>query len=465
MKAANMVAEFDSASAFLRATANFLHGRDFPALGLTGPARSLEYLVPLVNLLPQKARETVYSYGGWQEAHGPRKLAGFRSEDFAKWAAGLYPPGPYPAIAIGSSNGAMVHLCAALGIPWLPQTVLLPVRQTGIPPDDPAQAMARGRVLAEPMLDANPDLQLHHMHDPVQDRLMVRGMMYFRVKRRILGEAYRRFIAENLAPGGTLISVECDLSWPSTHVAERHFFQFGGFGGPGPSELFGASPRIAAFLERRKAPVRAWTPPPADCDCPEAEWGFEPRLLDELLDLAHRDGYRLDRLRFPEPQALSPFVADLYARWYNEWGRRSPPLLAESFILIEPYWALRTGCLPYWMVFNTEDSAAGLERFLAKRRKFDTIHMNLFSNGLAAPGQAPIERWQAILAQARKQGKFLGIDAKAYPADFASLGRVNRALRALPDRYALPAPISLDALRRFANARRHLYPVEWRTAS
>ena len=27
-------------------------------------------------------------------------------------------------MAIGSSSGALVHLCAALGIPWLPQTIL-----------------------------------------------------------------------------------------------------------------------------------------------------------------------------------------------------------------------------------------------------------------------------------------------------------------------------------------------------
>jgi pimeloyl-ACP methyl ester carboxylesterase len=44
------------------------------------------------------------------------------------------------AVAIGSSGGALTHLYAALGIPWLPQTLLLPVRQRGLPPDLPRRA-------------------------------------------------------------------------------------------------------------------------------------------------------------------------------------------------------------------------------------------------------------------------------------------------------------------------------------
>jgi hypothetical protein len=35
----------------------------------------------------------------------------------------------------------MVHLAAALGAPWLPQTLLLAVRHGGLDPDDPAADM------------------------------------------------------------------------------------------------------------------------------------------------------------------------------------------------------------------------------------------------------------------------------------------------------------------------------------
>jgi hypothetical protein len=51
------------------------------------------------------------------------------------------------------------------------------------------------------------------------------------------------------------------------------------------------------------------------------------------------------------------FTADLYRQWYEERGLPTNRLLVESFILIEPWWALRTGSVAFWMVFNMEPSA------------------------------------------------------------------------------------------------------------
>ncbi|MBB4917237.1 hypothetical protein FHS44_004345 [Streptosporangium saharense] len=62
-------------------------------------------------------------------------------------------------------------------------------------------------------------------------------------------------------------------------------------------------------------------------------------------------------MRFTEPEDLSPVVADLYRDWYQ---RRDPPadrLLAECFLFLEPWWTLRSGSVPYWMVFNTDPPA------------------------------------------------------------------------------------------------------------
>jgi hypothetical protein len=77
------------------------------------------------------------------------------------------------------------------------------------------------------LLAANPDLELHHMHDANQDRLMVAGMSYFRIKWRRLPDAYERFLHDLLAPGGTVITVECGLQWPTTQIGKRHLFQHG----------------------------------------------------------------------------------------------------------------------------------------------------------------------------------------------------------------------------------------------
>src|SRR2546430_7787778 len=72
---------------------------------------------------------------------------------------------------------------AALGIPWLPQTFLVPVARSGFHPDEPCQNVRWAEEPACVFLQANPDIQLHHMHDPNQDRLMLQRMTYFRVKK------------------------------------------------------------------------------------------------------------------------------------------------------------------------------------------------------------------------------------------------------------------------------------------
>ena len=58
--------------------------------------------------------------------------------------------------------------------------------------------------------------ELHHMHDPNQDRLMLGYITYFRPKFLRLPKAYRDFIVETLAPGGTLIITDCRLRWPTS---------------------------------------------------------------------------------------------------------------------------------------------------------------------------------------------------------------------------------------------------------
>jgi hypothetical protein len=311
------IADFDSASAMVQAAARFLHGRDFRALGLSP---GLEPLAIATNLLPRPLRRLIYIKSGAMEAIPPARLGEIRAEEVSRWATGLYPQGTFPAIAIGSSNGALVHLCAALGIPWLPQTVLIPVRQSAFGPDEPRKAMRFGADHAPRLLDANPDLQLHHMHDPNQDRLMAQNLAYFRVKRLRLGRVYEQFIVDRLSQGGAIILADCGLRWPVTRVGERHLFQFGGFGDASAAEYHEGSGRVAAFLERQRSPLRRWDPPQPDTHSAESEWGFEPALAQDVGRLARERGYRVLRLGFDEPDDLAAPVADLHRGWYARSG-------------------------------------------------------------------------------------------------------------------------------------------------
>jgi hypothetical protein len=463
MNAPGYVAGFDSASAMLRALGRYLHGKAFPLLG-TRPASLLPAMAPLaaaVNALPPGLREAVYIWSGWSEAIPPEQAGAVRAEDISRWVVGEYPPGPYPAAMIGSSNGAAVHLCAALGIPWLPQTFLIPVRRSGVHPDEPQADLEATRAPARALLAANPELQLHHMHDANQDRLMIQRMTYFRVKRLRLGATYERFLERTLPAGATLFVLECQLTWPTTRVAERHFFQHGALGGVTPEEYKRGSARVADYLRRYGSHRRRWEYPAADAERPEAEWGFEPALREDIARLARRRGYRVRRIVFEEPEILSALVADLYRWWYRQRRLPANRLLVESFIVMEPRWAVRTGSVPFWMVFNKQPSAERLERYLDSGDPYDEINLMLFSHGVESVGLVPIERWRSILQRARQRGRFIGVDEQAFPRDFATFVRYYTDLKQIPARYPPPAPLALSQLDAFLEEAAGHYPVQW----
>jgi hypothetical protein len=453
----SFVANFDSATAMAMATANFLNGEDFTALGnpeaMKGPAKA-------VNWLPTSVREKIFILGGALETISPRRLGSIDLEDTAAWLADEYPERPYPAVAIGSSNGALVHLWSALGIPWLPQTFLLPVRQR-VHPDDPMAAFEKGIEPGRELLEANPDWQLHHMHDANQDRLMVRALTYFRMKRRRLGPVYERFLADRLPPGGTIFVVDCGTSWRTTTVGDRHFFQHGALGGATQEEFHSGSERVAEYLERYDSPVRRWEGPEPDTERPEAEWGFEPALLDDIERVAAERRYRVVRLRFHLPHDASPFVADLH-RWWNQ-RRRIPSdrLVVESFAVHAPHWILRTGSVPYWMTFNMRPSLEALHAYLDGVDPYEEILLTLFQHGVRAVGLPSADDWRGVLDRATRRGWTGGADLDEFPYDFAQFARYDDALKSLPARFPLPVRLPLDELERFAEEHAGRHALEW----
>jgi hypothetical protein len=456
------IANFDSASAMLRATANYLHGMDFPLLGSLP-----RWLLPVmlatgatVNTLPAGLRDQVYIWSGWLEAIAARKLRAARTDDIAQWAVSQYPRRSYPAVAIGSSNGAAVHLWAALGIPYLPQTFLTPVARS-LSPDDPQGDADWGARMAPAFLDANPDIQLHQLNDPNQDRLMIRRFAYFRTKRLRLGKAYEDFLDHTLTPGDTIILIECNLQWPTTRLGSRHLFQFGALGGIEPEEYLHGSARVTDYLERYHAPVPRWSPPVPDGESPEAEWGFEPALRDDVERYAREHHLHVRRLTFDHPRDLSPLVADLYEWWNAAREIRERRLLVESFVLLEPYWAIVTGAIPFWMVFNMQPSAEALSHYLDTHAPFDEIDMMLFSHGVDSAGLAPMSQWQALLRRGRAR-QLIGVDDRAYPRDFAVFTRYNPSLKKrIRARYPLPAPLPLAELDSFLSRKAAQYGVQW----
>ncbi|MDG5758594.1 hypothetical protein QA600_04490, partial [Natronococcus sp. A-GB1] len=209
---------FDSTTVFVRAAASSLRGEPFPRLGMIHP--KLTPLAKRVNGLSRETRAKIYTTGGANEGIDPDDLGDIDVERFREWVVDQYPERGYPAVIVGSSNGAAVHLAALLGVPFLPQTFLLPIRRS-MGADEIREDIEWGAEHAPDFLENNPDVSLAQMHDPNQDRLMVRKLAYFRVKSRTLGEAYEEFLDTVLEPGGTVISLECEYDWPGGGVDDR----------------------------------------------------------------------------------------------------------------------------------------------------------------------------------------------------------------------------------------------------
>ena len=115
MNSFSAVADFDSATAMLRALANYLNGEEFVLLGAMPRSRLplMKVVASVVNDLPSMLREQVYIWSGRLEAVSPKKVEQINTDEIAGWMTSVYPEHSYPAVAVGSSNGAAVHLWSA----------------------------------------------------------------------------------------------------------------------------------------------------------------------------------------------------------------------------------------------------------------------------------------------------------------------------------------------------------------
>jgi hypothetical protein len=420
------VAAFDSASAFLTSLALALHHEAFEYLGQS------RLKVPLVyasKALPAPLRRRAYAMASGREGVPPDRLGGIDLEQVAMWAAAKYPDRSFPAVLLGSSNGALTHFAAACGIPWLPQTMLVPVRRSGADPEDYRGAAEFGVEHGPRLLDGNPGVQLHHMHDANQDALSASQMAYFRVKWRLLPEAYRRFLEQRLLPGAPIILVRDTSSWPVTRYGNSHVFQVGAQGGMSAEEYL----------------ARPDVPSPNDT-APEAEWGFAEPLNEAIRAWAAIAGHPVVEIEYDHPQDPSAAVATTTRSWLRDRGEPAQRLLVSSFIVHDPWRTITTGSVPFWTFFPVCSAAADLAAHL-DTAAYDDIDIMLFSHGVHSQGLADAHAWQQLADRARRHGRLLGTDPSAFPTDFPVFVRYTQALRSLSDAVTPWRPLSVaDAL-------------------
>lgn len=451
-------AGFDSATAAAASVAAFLHGRELPPLGKRW-ASTARPLIVRANRLPVRQRRWIYAAFSGSEGQPASVVSGARWADLSDQLVAQYPRRSYPGAVVGSAPGSAVNLCAALGMPLLPQTQLVPLRRRGVSPDDPHQELEVAAPTGHALVDGEPDVVLHHMIDPSEDRLTLRWFSYFRVKATRLGPAYERFLLDTLEPGATLVVLDCRESWPATRIGDRYHFQFGGVGGATPEEYFHGGPRVRDFLRRYGAERLAWDPPEPDVEGPEAEWGFEPQLADDVERFAAEHGFRVLRLVFDQAGSLSPVVADMYRQWYVELGRPADWLFAESFVLLAPRMALQAGAVPYWLTFSDRPSVQDLVGYLDATEAFDDIDMTLMAHGTESIGVSTPGDWQRVLDRARRRGDLAGVDPRRFPADFGVMVRYRDVLER-HRRHPVPSPLSVRWVEEFLATRTGRYSVD-----
>lgn len=185
-------------------------------------------------------------------------------------------------------------------------------------------------------------------------------------------------------------------------------------------------------------------------------------LRKDTLRLAKDKGYNVQSAVFDEAEDFSPFVADLYRWWYQQRGIPANRLLVEMFFLIEPYWALRTGSVPFWLAFNAQGSATAVKRYLSQTNPFDEIYLLPFSNGVDGKGLATADDLRTILAHARQIEAFLGSEPSKCPFDFGIYARYEKALKShINTRCTIAETLSLSQLRNSINQAEHSYNVAW----
>lgn len=403
----------DSSTLLLAALAAFLRGEDF----VIGPRGRLTRAAAQAArcALPDRTRSWAHRMGTWADAVPPPALSAFRSETTARWVTAQFPRRRYPVVLLGASNGAATHLASALHAPWLPQTLLVLVRTSGV---DPLQSpLAAGHAVAHSLLAAAPDLQVHQMPAPVADRTTKGDLLHFRLKRLELGPAYERFLLEHLEPGGTLAIVDCRCPRPCVEVGERHYFQLGGVGAPKDEAQAHPAGRTAHGDARARA---------------DGEWGYDPQLTSDVIRFADRHGYRVERLSFQEPEDLSPWVADLYRERILSGCGAPDRLVIESSALTDPWCMRRTGSVPFWVPSWTNGGGRGalpaVERYLEGTRSFEEI-CAVLKPGARLPKHAR-----------NPHGPPPGVDL-----------RYHDGWARLPDAPRAPRPLSWSELRAYAS--------------
>ena len=398
-------------------------------------------MLHLLGAFPQSA-------GSWAVTHfqslgglDPARLASITLNEIlgARLADYAALPGRFPAILLGAGlGGAAAHLACTLGGPFLPMAFVYSLRG-GAPDGDVQRYYQQSAVLSLHLAGRIPQILTIQHFDPVHDGWLTRSLNHLRMKLIDLPPEYKEFIHQRLAPGGSLVYLECGAAWLRYRTGPRSVFQVGGWGDLSAGEFLSASDRLRQYAASAGMPCWDWRLPDLPLERgPESEWGCEPGFGEALQAFCDRHGYPLLRIALPDPHDYSRL--GYFARLSQLEASSLAPagVQIETFSQYDPTAALKAGLLPLWLVFNTQASM----NFLKAMRPHFPPGKPVFFSALATfsrtPDMVPFTGWQDALAGLDIQ--LSGARSSHYPADTRAVVDWAEPLRQWAADHPQPVP-------------------------
>jgi hypothetical protein len=347
----------------------------------------------------------------------------------------------FPAVVIGSPHGSAAHLAAMLGAAWLPTGFEFSARWPDGVVDDPQRALEHGAAVARRVLDANPDLAVRQVHDPVL-RGRAAGVISTLFGRwRRLPAAYREFLTTRLAPGAPVLLVRDDRRWPVFDVADRLTFQLGSpITGLEPEDHLHAGPDLRQALRHAGGEAHRWRTPAAGLVDWYAEQAPEPGFERELRALLSTTGRPLYQLRYDRPASLSVLVAEAARDWLASAGKPADRLAVGCGRQLDPGRALRAGLVPYWCESALRSEVTELEWWLAGSRRFRCVDVLVEPPGRPSSVVAPIPQWRAVAWFGAERGTVDRSALRSYPYGGLPAWHASVVLSGHLDDVPMPAP-------------------------
>jgi hypothetical protein len=306
--------------------------------------------------------------------------------------------GPFPAMTLGvGMGGTTAHLSLGLGGPFLPQAYVLTL-QHGSLDGNVEYYYNLSAETARIVTQRNSGIMSIQHYDPIHDGWLVRRVNHLRLKLTELPELYQEYIHKNLIPGGEIVYLEGGAKWKQFKVGEKNVFQVGGWGDISAEEFLDGSDRIKKYCDKEGITQQDWRLKDFPLiDGPESEWGSEPGMRESLKAFCSREGYQFTCVSFDDPNQFNQLAFETVKKQLELDGRKPAGVVVEVFSQYDASSILKTGLLPLWLIFNTNDSVRFLKQMVPSFPKGKPVFFSPLSTFSITPDLASWESWNEAL--------------------------------------------------------------------